>query len=260
MTTRTRSAFLEKGVVTPEEFVLAGDFLVAQCPTWSWQGGDPASAKPYLPSEKQFLVTRNVPCRERAAAMEAFAGAERHLDGEEEGWVETGGGGGRRRERRRRRGDRGHRRRRHGFGAMAADEGEEKKEPEHGGRRPTRLRGHPRHGRFRRSRRGGAPGGGRRVRGVRGRRRGCRTERFGRGRVGGEDSHDAHVRSEHHVRQVLPDPARVAQRVRRAPRPARPQENARGYLRGAREEDGDDRPAPAHARAVREHPRASTRP
>ena len=93
MTTRTRSAFLEKGVVTPEEFVLAGDFLVAQCPTWSWQGGDPASAKPYLPSEKQFLVTRNVPCRERAAAMEAFAGAERHLDGEEEGWVETGGGG-----------------------------------------------------------------------------------------------------------------------------------------------------------------------
>ena len=59
MTTRTTSAFLEKGVVTPEEFVVAGDYLVAQCPTWSWQGGDPKSAKSYLPDDKQFLVTRS---------------------------------------------------------------------------------------------------------------------------------------------------------------------------------------------------------
>ena len=70
MTTRTTSAFAEKGVVTPEEFVVAGDFLVQQCPTWAWQAGDPKHAKPFLPKDKQFLVTRNVPCRERAAAME----------------------------------------------------------------------------------------------------------------------------------------------------------------------------------------------
>ena len=52
-------------MVTPEEFVVAGDYLVEQCPTWSWQGGD-ASAKSYLPEDKQFLVTRNVPCLKRA--------------------------------------------------------------------------------------------------------------------------------------------------------------------------------------------------
>ena len=94
MSTRTTSAFVEKGVVTPEEFVIAGDFLVAQCPTWSWQGGDPKHAKSYLPAEKQFLVTRNVPCMKRAAAMEEYAGGEKMLDGDDEGWVETGGNGG----------------------------------------------------------------------------------------------------------------------------------------------------------------------
>lgn len=33
---RTVSAFKEKGVLTPEEFVHAGDNLVSKCPTWSW--------------------------------------------------------------------------------------------------------------------------------------------------------------------------------------------------------------------------------
>lgn len=28
------SKFLEKGVLTPEEFVLAGEHLVHKCPTW----------------------------------------------------------------------------------------------------------------------------------------------------------------------------------------------------------------------------------
>jgi hypothetical protein len=78
MSTRTTSAFIDKGVVSPEEFVIAGDFLVAQCPTWSWQGGDPKNARSYLPAEKQFLVTRNVPCMKRAAAMEEYAGRAVH--------------------------------------------------------------------------------------------------------------------------------------------------------------------------------------
>ena len=33
---RTVSAFKEKGVLSVSEFVLAGDNLVAKCPTWSW--------------------------------------------------------------------------------------------------------------------------------------------------------------------------------------------------------------------------------
>lgn len=68
--TLKKSAFLEKGVLTPEEFVLAGDELVFRCPTWSWEAGDPSRAKPYLPLDKQFLVTRNVPCQNRVSSME----------------------------------------------------------------------------------------------------------------------------------------------------------------------------------------------
>ena len=32
------SQFAEKGVLTPEEFVVAGDNLVYKCPTWEWYG------------------------------------------------------------------------------------------------------------------------------------------------------------------------------------------------------------------------------
>jgi ubiquitin-like-conjugating enzyme ATG3 len=56
---RTVSAFKEKGVLTPDEFVEAGDNLVSKCPTWSWEMGDPSSRKSYLPADKQFLITRN---------------------------------------------------------------------------------------------------------------------------------------------------------------------------------------------------------
>lgn len=90
---RSTSAFKEKGVLTPEEFVLAGDTLVSTCPTWSWQGGEAAKRKPYLPPDKQYLVTRNVPCLKRAAAVEGYyAGLdEDELEGEdgEEGWLAT---------------------------------------------------------------------------------------------------------------------------------------------------------------------------
>ena len=30
------SEFKKSGVLTPDEFILAGDFLVHHCPTWSW--------------------------------------------------------------------------------------------------------------------------------------------------------------------------------------------------------------------------------
>jgi len=61
----TESKFLEKGVLTPKEFVLAGDQLVTTCPSWEWK---PASsdklAKPELPKEKQYLYSK-VPCQKR---------------------------------------------------------------------------------------------------------------------------------------------------------------------------------------------------
>ncbi|CAJ1935108.1 unnamed protein product [Cylindrotheca closterium] len=71
MPTLKKSAFLEQGVLTPEEFVQAGDELVYKCPTWTWEAGDESKRKSYLPADKQYLVTRQVPCQNRVSAMES---------------------------------------------------------------------------------------------------------------------------------------------------------------------------------------------
>lgn len=101
------STFRNTGQITPEEFVLAGDYLVYKFPTWSWADAEPASKRvSYLPPGKQFLVTRGVPCHRRLD--ENFAGDAGHEeavvgDGEdfkgtsgapgddEDGWLRTGG-------------------------------------------------------------------------------------------------------------------------------------------------------------------------
>lgn len=92
---RTVSAFKEKGVLSVSEFIIAGDNLVSKCPTWSWESGEPSKRKPYLPSEKQYLITRNVPCLRRAASVEEeyeAAGGEVLLDNEDnDGWLATHG-------------------------------------------------------------------------------------------------------------------------------------------------------------------------
>ena len=85
------SQFLENGTLTPEDFVKAGDYLVETCPTWRWKKSSARETrKKYLPEEKQYLATRNVPCRKRAKAMEEYCGKEVALSGEDEGWVEAG--------------------------------------------------------------------------------------------------------------------------------------------------------------------------
>ncbi|KAI9328544.1 autophagocytosis protein [Obelidium mucronatum] len=106
------SKFKETGVLTPEEFVLAGDFLVYKCPTWAWSGGLASKRKvirwclrpfntfhlmphyrqDYLPADKQYLITRNVPCLKRVAAMEyRDADEDEAIDDEmgEDQWVAT---------------------------------------------------------------------------------------------------------------------------------------------------------------------------
>ncbi|KAH8267684.1 hypothetical protein KR026_003290 [Drosophila bipectinata] len=84
------SKFRETGVLTPEEFVAAGDHLVHHCPTWQWAAGDETKTKPYLPKDKQFLITRNVPCYRRCKQME-YVGEETLVEEEsgDGGWVET---------------------------------------------------------------------------------------------------------------------------------------------------------------------------
>ena len=89
------STFRTTGQVTPEEFVLAGDYLVYKFPTWSWSDAStPSKRVAYLPPTKQFLITRGVPCHRRLD--ENFAGDA----GQDEAMVQDGfaaggeGGGG----------------------------------------------------------------------------------------------------------------------------------------------------------------------
>jgi len=83
--TLQKTAFLERGVLTPEEFVLAGDELVFRCPAWSWERGADSGVKSYLPPDKQYLVTRNVPCPTRVADMEAQLGLLQQQQANEDG-------------------------------------------------------------------------------------------------------------------------------------------------------------------------------
>jgi len=95
----TKSEFLSEGMLIPDEFIAAGDLLVNKCPTWSWQSGDPTRSVAYLPKDKQFLLTRNVPCHERAHSLERKPLPEKVVEEDGSDWVvssypeEEGGGG-----------------------------------------------------------------------------------------------------------------------------------------------------------------------
>ncbi|TFY62570.1 hypothetical protein EVJ58_g3784 [Rhodofomes roseus] len=97
------SKFKEHGRINPEEFVAAGDFLTYKFPVWSWEKGDASKARDYLPADKQYLLTRGVPCLRRATALaytDADEDAERLLSfgdlsatgNEADEWVETHAG------------------------------------------------------------------------------------------------------------------------------------------------------------------------
>ncbi|KAK6440976.1 E2-like enzyme [Oleoguttula sp. CCFEE 5521] len=99
------SSFRQSGQITPEEFVLAGDFLVYKFPSWSWaDAATPEKRVPYFPAGKQYLVTRGVPCRRRIK-NDDFAGAAEDdqivrdmlqgpdgadVGGEDDGWLKAG--------------------------------------------------------------------------------------------------------------------------------------------------------------------------
>ncbi|KAK6920356.1 Ubiquitin-like-conjugating enzyme Atg3/Atg10 [Dillenia turbinata] len=59
------------------------------------ESGEPSKRKTYLPPEKQYLITRNVPCLRRAASVEEeyeAAGGEVLLDNDDnDGWLATHG-------------------------------------------------------------------------------------------------------------------------------------------------------------------------
>lgn len=78
----TESAFNEKGMLTPEEFVRAGDNLVRTCPSWQWESGEKSKIRPYLPADKQFLSTKGVPSYRRLSALTGSKLVEETIKGE----------------------------------------------------------------------------------------------------------------------------------------------------------------------------------
>jgi len=84
----TVSTFRTTGELTIDEFVQAGDYLVYKFPTWSWSGGDPKARNDKLPADKQFLVTKEVPCLRRLDDNFAAGWEGGGTDGDEWG---TGG-------------------------------------------------------------------------------------------------------------------------------------------------------------------------
>lgn len=83
------SKFRETGLLTPDEFVAAGDFLTGHCPTWQWASGK--VFKDYLPKDKQFLITKNVPCSKRCSHLMIKEDLEKVIETEsgDGGWVDT---------------------------------------------------------------------------------------------------------------------------------------------------------------------------
>ncbi|WVQ80953.1 hypothetical protein IAT38_003060 [Cryptococcus sp. DSM 104549] len=95
------SKFKEHGRITPEEFVAAGDFLTFKFPVWQWEKGDASRTRDFLPADKQYLITRNVPCLRRATAInytDADEDAEKLLSFMDEADEEVGPDGKKRNE------------------------------------------------------------------------------------------------------------------------------------------------------------------
>lgn len=87
MTVLKESKFYEEGVLTPEEYTKAGDYLTSKCPTWKWcSNKENCPPADYLLKDKQYLFT-SVPCADRVKSyVKQNTTNEKILDSD---WVET---------------------------------------------------------------------------------------------------------------------------------------------------------------------------
>lgn len=83
-TLSNESKFIENGTLTPEEFVQAGEQLAFKFPTWKWEAGETSRQLGFLPKDKQFLITRNVPCKDRVRALDFML---EHNTQEQDDWL-----------------------------------------------------------------------------------------------------------------------------------------------------------------------------
>jgi len=80
ITLQTESEFHQKGVLTPQEFVAAGDLLVLKCTSWSWTPSTGGANIDYLPKDKQCLITRKVACRQHYKSPSENSDSQTVLD------------------------------------------------------------------------------------------------------------------------------------------------------------------------------------
>lgn len=90
-----KSTFLSTGQITPDEFVEAGNYMCHMFPTWSWnEPTSDVSYRDFLPKDKQFLISRKVPCEQRAQEYVNVEDRETEVfvsgANEEEGWLKEG--------------------------------------------------------------------------------------------------------------------------------------------------------------------------
>jgi len=84
------SKFETQGTLTPEEFVAAGDQLVYKFPTWKWcPAANKSLEKSYLPKDKQYLITRSVPCSSRVRDLDHVLASSSHVESDG-GWLVAG--------------------------------------------------------------------------------------------------------------------------------------------------------------------------
>ena len=81
-----QSKFYSDGILTPEEYVKAGDYLVSKCPTWKWCKAEKGYVNKYLPELKQYLKT-TVPSYRRASDyLQNNSTKEKVIEGD---WVDA---------------------------------------------------------------------------------------------------------------------------------------------------------------------------
>uniref|UniRef100_A0A0G4FIR0 Uncharacterized protein n=1 Tax=Chromera velia CCMP2878 TaxID=1169474 RepID=A0A0G4FIR0_9ALVE len=66
----SKSQFAEKGTLTPQEFLEAGEQLTYKFPSWQWQSAASKHQVPWLPPDKQFLTTKGVVCSTRVKDLD----------------------------------------------------------------------------------------------------------------------------------------------------------------------------------------------
>ncbi|XBW34606.1 hypothetical protein QEN19_000172 [Hanseniaspora menglaensis] len=93
------SKYIENGTITPNEFVIAGNYLADKFVTWTWNSEDTEVSeknlkiKSFLPKEKQFLVTRKVVCYKRCEDLQkdenelAISGTVEVFDEDNNVWI-----------------------------------------------------------------------------------------------------------------------------------------------------------------------------